>query len=222
MATAARPMRSGSNRQGSPGAPAGRSLGSFKIPLALTVMLLLLSFTPRVQASPMLAWSFWGACVALLLWQLFLFIGASRAGESHEFSIVLRPQHYIQTMVQISLYAYWGYYWRPVYEHFWLICGQLLFAYSFDMLLSWSRRRDYTLGFGPFPIILSINLFIWFRDDWFYLQFLMIAVGFMGKEYVRWQREGRNVHIFNPSALLAAFSHSASDGNVSRAPAWNN
>ena len=185
-------------------------------------MLLLLSFTPRVQASPMLAWSFWGACVALLLWQLFLFIGASRAGESHEFSIVLRPQHYIQTMVQISLYAYWGYYWRPVYEHFWLICGQLLFAYSFDMLLSWSRRRDYTLGFGPFPIILSINLFIWFRDDWFYLQFLMIAVGFMGKEYVRWQREGRNVHIFNPSALLAAFSHSASDGNVSRAPAWNN
>jgi hypothetical protein len=110
-------------------------------------------------------------------------------------------------MVQISLYAYWGYYWRPVYEHFWLICGQLLFAYSFDMLLSWSRRRDYTLGFGPFPIILSINLFIWFRDDWFYLQFLMIAVGFMGKEYVRWQREGRNVHIFNPSAFsLGLFS----------------
>jgi hypothetical protein len=120
---------------------------------------------------------------------------------------VLRPQHYIQTLVQISLYAYWGYYWRPVYDHLWLIIGQLLFAFVFDILLSWSRRRDYTLGFGPFPIILSINLFIWFRDDWFYLQFLMIAVGFMGKEYVRWQREGRNVHIFNPSAFaLGLFS----------------
>ena len=63
----------------------------------------------------MLAWSFWGACIALLLWQLTLFISATRAGESHEFSIALRPQHYIQAMVQISLYAYWVYYWRPVY-----------------------------------------------------------------------------------------------------------
>ena len=35
----------------------------------------------------------------------------------------------------------------------------------------------------------------------------MIAVGFMGKEYVRWHREGRNVHIFNPSAFaLGIFS----------------
>jgi hypothetical protein len=42
---------------------------------------------------------------------------------------------------------------------------------------------------------------MWFRDDWFYLQFLMIALGFMGKEYVRWNREGKNVHIFNPSAF---------------------
>ena len=75
------------------------------------------------------------------------------------------------------------------------------------MLLAWSRRRDYILGFGPFPIILSINLFLWFRDDWFYMQFLMIAVGFMGKEYLRWQREGRRVHIFNPSAFaLGLFS----------------
>jgi hypothetical protein len=57
------------------------------------------------------------------------------------------------------------------------------------------------MGFGPVPIILSINLFMWFRDDWFYLQFLMIALGFMGKEYVRWNREGKNVHIFNPSAF---------------------
>ena len=101
----------------------------------------------------------------------------------------------------------WGYYWRPVYEHLWLLAAQVLFAFSFDMLLSWSRKRDYTLGFGPIPIIFSTNLFMWFRDDWFYLQFLMIAVGFMGKEYVRWHREGRNVHIFNPSAFaLGIFS----------------
>ena len=59
-----------------------------------------------------------------------------------------------------------------------LIAAQLLFAYAFDMLLNWSRRDTYTLGFGPFPIILSTNLFLWFRAEWFYLQFPMIAVGF--------------------------------------------
>jgi len=35
----------------------------------------------------------------------------------------------------------------------------------------------------------------------------MIAVGFLGKEFVRWNREGREVHIFNPSAFsLGLFS----------------
>ena len=113
----------------------------------------------------------------------------------------------MQAVVQLSVYAYWGYYWRPVYDLAWLLVAQVLFAYGFDLLLSWSRRESYVFGFGPFPIIFSINLFLWFRDDWFYMQFLMIAVGFMGKEYVRWQREGKSTHIFNPSAFaLGLFS----------------
>ena len=87
------------------------------------------------------------------------------------------------------------------------LVAQLAFAYAFDMLLAWSRRNSYVLGFGPFPIIFSTNLFLWFRDDWFYLQFLMIAVGFIGKEFVRWHREGKRTHIFNPSAFsLGLFS----------------
>ena len=87
-----------------------------------------------------------------------------------------------------------------------------MFAYVFDMLLSWSRRQEYKLGFGPFPIIFSTNLFLWFRDDWFYLQFLMIAVGFLGKEFIKWEREGRRVHIFNPSAFaLGLFSLATHD-----------
>ena len=82
-----------------------------------------------------------------------------------------------------------------------------MFAYAFDMLLAWSRRDVWRLGFGPFPIILSTNLFLWFRDDWFALQFLMVAVGFLGKELVTWTRDGRRTHIFNPSGLsLSVFS----------------
>jgi len=184
------------------------SLLSFRLPLVLAAALLLISFLPRIAQNNLLSWSFWGAAATLLAWQLALFLNMRRLGAGISgFHVVLRPQHYIQAMVQISLYAYWGFYWRPVYDHVWLIVGQLIFAYCFDMLLAWSRQREYSLGFGPFPIILSINLFLWFRDDWFYLQFIMIAVGFMGKEYVRWQREGRNVHIFNPSAFaLGLFS----------------
>jgi cell division protein FtsW (lipid II flippase) len=75
------------------------------------------------------------------------------------------------------------------------------------MLLSWSRRGSYVLGFGPFPIIFSINLFLWFKPDWFYLQFLMVAVGMAAKEFIRWNKDGRRAHIFNPSSFpLAVFS----------------
>ncbi|MDP7402694.1 MAG: hypothetical protein QF916_04790, partial [Gammaproteobacteria bacterium] len=185
----------------------GVSLNPYKITAALTAGLLLLAFTPRVQSNATLAYSVIGAALALGAWQIFQILTARWSGQTFGFKLVVRRQHYIQMMVQFSVYLYWGYYWRPVYDHLWLLAAQVLFAFSFDMLLSWSRKRDYTLGFGPIPIIFSTNLFMWFRDDWFYLQFLMIAVGFMGKEYVRWQREGRNVHIFNPSAFaLGVFS----------------
>ena len=88
-----------------------------------------------------------------------------------------------------------------------LIAAQLVFAYAFDALLTWSRRDTYTLGFGPFPIIFSTNLFLWFKPDWFYLQFLMVAVGFAAKAFIQWTKDGRRVHIFNPSSFtLGVFS----------------
>ena len=63
------------------------------------------------------------------------------------------------------------------------------------------------LGFGPFPIVFSTNLFLWFKDDWFACSSSLIALGFVGKAFVRWERDGRRVHIFNPSAFtLAMFS----------------
>src|SRR5258705_2289116 len=75
------------------------------------------------------------------------------------------------------------------------------------MLLAWSRRDTYTLGFGPFPVIFSINLFLWFKPDWFYWQFVMVALGFAAKELIRWERDGKRTHIFNPSSFpLAVFS----------------
>ncbi len=211
MPAARRRTRSKDRRPGRGPAPAPAPVtasGSvFGIPLGLALALLLVSIVPRVGAHAVLAQSFQGAAAVLLAWQAVLFLLRRREPAWPEIDTVLRPQHYVQAAVQLSVFAYWGWYWRPVYDHAWLLAGQLLFAYAFDLLLAWSRRERYTLGFGPFPIIFSTNLFLWFRDDWFHLQFLMIAVGFLGKAFVRWERDGRRVHIFNPSAFsLGLFS----------------
>jgi hypothetical protein len=178
------------------------------LPAGLALALILLSGLPRISGNPSLALSFQGAGLSLLAWQGYLFLRFRAASILPTLLLTApRPQHWVQAICQLAVFAYWGWFWRPVYDFAWLLLAQLVFAYAFDMLLQWSRRGSYVLGFGPFPIILSINLFLWFRDDWFFLQFLMIAVGFMGKEFVRWYREGRRTHIFNPSAFaLGLFS----------------
>ncbi len=182
-----------------------QSLRVFLVPLALTLGVAALSFIPRVQSNFTLTRSFWTAAAVLLVWQLGLFLRLRREGVGRSFRVELRLQHYLQAALQVILLGYWGWYWRPVYDMAWLMVAQVAFAYAVDMLLSWSRRDTYVLGFGPVPITLSINLFLWFRDDWFYLQFVMIAVGFLGKALVRWQRENRSMHIFNPSAFSLVF-----------------
>jgi len=179
------------------------------LPSAAAALIGALSLTGRVQANDVLRDSLWAAAALLVLWNLGLVLMARRSdpGGMPVVESSLRPQHYIQAICQLAVFAYWGWYWRPVYDTAALIGAQLAFAYGFGMLLTWSRGGRYRLGFGPFPIIFSINLFLWFRDDWFYLQFLMIAVGFVGKELIQWRREGRRVHVFNPSALaLGLFS----------------
>ena len=186
-----------------------------RLPAFFIAGLAALALMPRIQTNDTLMWSFVAAAVFLGLWLAFLLSKGQLEKDTYSFDIALRPQHYIQACVQFSVYAYWGYHWelipgsglRPVYDHALLMVGQIIFAYAFGILLSWSRNEKYILGFGPIPIIFSVNLFLWFRDDWFYMQFLMIALGFMGKEYIRWNREGRSMHIFNPSAFaLGLFS----------------
>jgi hypothetical protein len=177
----------------------------FAAPLTFTTALLALSLLSRVRQNEALTWSFWGAAALLVVWMAVLALrargpAAIRVGTP-------RAQHYVQSLCQFTIYAYWGWYWPPVYDFMPLLFAQLLFAYAFDMLLAWSRREEYVLGFGPFPVVFSTNLFLWFKDDWFALQFALIALGFIGKAFVRWNREGRRVHIFNPSAFtLAVFS----------------
>ena len=173
------------------------------LPLAFTVALGALSLLPDVAGNPALRWTLLAAALALAGWHALL----ARLRPAVEVLLTLRPQHYVQACAQGSILLYWGWYWREVYDSAHLLLAQLLFAYAFDLLLSWTRRGTYTLGFGPFPVIFSINLFLWFKPDWFYFQFLLIALGFAAKELIRWEKDGRRVHVFNPSSFpLGIFS----------------
>ncbi len=169
------------------------------LPFAFTLALVGLAFLSPVRQNTFLV-----AAVVLAVWNACLFILSRR---TFTLEVVLRKQHYLQACAQGSVLLYWGWYWPPVYAFAPFILAQLLFAYAFDMLLGWSRRDTYTLGFAPFPVVFSINLFLWFKPEWFYLQFAMVALGLAAKEFVRWNRDGRRVHIFNPSSFpLAVFS----------------
>ena len=164
-------------------------------------------FLPAVRHDPAFQWSFFVPGGALLAWGVVLFATAHRRGRAFTLQVSLRRQHYVQACAQLAVFAYWGWHWRPVYDAAFLIAAQLVFAYAFAMLLSWSRGNSCTLGFGPVPVIFSINLFLWFRDEWFYLQFVLVALGFLAKEFIRWNKNGRRVHIFNPSSFpVAVFS----------------
>lgn len=177
--------------------------GAFLLNAAFVAGMLVLSQLPWLDQRPVVRTSIIWAALLLLAWSAVLF-GVLRRGQTVALEITLRRQHYLQACVHTTLLLYWGYYWREVYNAAPLVVAQLLFAYGFDSLLSWTHRRKFSLGFGAFPIIFSITLFFWFKDPWFYWQFAMVALGLTAKEFLRWNRDGVNTHIFNPSSFPLA------------------
>ncbi len=170
------------------------------LPFLFIFALVGLFLLPAARERPGTLWSIVGAAGVLALWHIALLIRRT------EFSaqIALHKQHYVQACVQGSVLAYWGWFWPDVYAFAPLILAQLLFAYAFQMLLFWSRGETYPLGFGVFPIVISINLFLWFKPEWVYLQFVLVALGIAAKEFLQWERNGRRTHIFNPSSFPLA------------------
>ncbi len=172
------------------------------VPVVLALSLLGFVLVPPIRGHTRLAWTFAAVAGVLVVWQVLLWIHAARLGRTLGVELV-RPlkTHYIQASIQICIYTYWGWYWPKVYSAAPLILGQLVFYFALDALLSWSRGRSWRIGFGPVPIILSVNLFMWFKSDWFVFQFVLLAACAFGKEFIRWNRDGKNTHVFNPSAF---------------------
>ena len=171
------------------------------LPALLTLVFAGFTLLPRINSNPHLKASFLAAAGLLLAGLCALSASVARTGRALTYEFVLRRVHWVQMIMHSCVYAYWGWYWREVYHEIPLILAQVAFLYVLDMLVCWSRRDKWVAGFGPIPIIFSMNLFLWFRDDWFYLQFVMIAIIVFGKEFLRWKRDGHSTHIFNPSAF---------------------
>ena len=134
------------------------------LPILCSAGLAAVALYGPVRENARLFWSILDSAAVLLGWTVVLFLAARRSGRRFTLELVPRPQHYVQACAHTSIFLYWGWYWRAgLRRRATLIVAQLLFAYAFDMLLGWSRRDTYTLGFGPFPIIFSTNLFLWFK-----------------------------------------------------------
>lgn len=171
------------------------------IPIALTFGFLAFLLLPRVQANPTLVWTFASIGGVLLAWEGLLWARNSRQRVVFPVEFVAIKSHWVQGCVQFGIMLYWGWYAEAVYPEMPLIAAQLVYLYVLEALFTWSRGKTWRMGFGPLPIILSTNLLLWFKDDWFYLQFVMITIGIMGKQFITWEREGKRTHIFNPSAF---------------------
>lgn len=164
---------------------------------ALLGVLVVLCALPRIREQPLLVASVGGAALFMGLWHLAL----ARGGSKREIMPNLKPNHYVQLVCHLSIYAWWGSRWPQVGLSAPLIVAEIAFAYLFEMGLAWTRGVPWRSGFGPVPITLSMNLFLWFKDDWFGWQFAMLALAFLSKEFLQWNRDGVRRHIFNPSAF---------------------
>ena len=144
------------------------------------------------------------ACAGIVCWQAVVFLRARRGGPALEIERNVRLPHYFQAAVQACHYLYLGLYYPAVREHLPLIAIQVVVFYALEMLLQWSRGRTWRAGFGPLPVVGSINLFLWFEPEYFFGQLLLVAGALATREFVRWRRDGRSSHVFNPSAIVLA------------------
>src|SRR5262245_31689705 len=103
----------------------------FLLPLAFTIGLAGLAFMPSVRENSTVFRTILGAAGALAAWNLLL------ARRPLSIEIAPRKQHYVQALAQGSVLLYWGWYWPQVYSVAPLLLAQLIFAYAFDMLLTW-------------------------------------------------------------------------------------
>lgn len=164
------------------------------------------------------------ATVPLILWQWLLLNRLKVTDQTIRIENGIRQPHYVQALLHLLIYSYWGLYWDEVARYAPLMIVQIIFVYAFEMLLSWSKYRVWRIGFGPLPVVFSISFFMWFTETFFIFQLGLLMLTYIGKEFIHWNRDGRNTHIFNPSgfslavvSLLLLMTGTATETDLTRA-----
>jgi len=164
-----------------------------------------LLFAPPVAASEP-AWRVMLICSAALSIAFLYFLFERGLRPDCVIDLDVRKTHFVQAIAQGSIYFFVGIYYPGVAQWAPFIIYQLIVAFVFDFLVSVFRHNRYKLGFQVFPIVLSINLFMWFKPEYYAGQLAMIVAAILAKNYIVRTVEGRSRHIFNPSALPMAIT----------------
>jgi len=195
-----------------------------RAPHALLLGLTLLLCSPLAWSRVSATQGLWGGLVAASLSvgiaALWISLRRQRVGEPWGLVWAPRREHFVQCLAQGLVYVGWCSHWEVAARHLQLLAAQVAFAYLVDMLSIWRRRPVYRLGFGPVPIVMSTNLFLFFKDEHFYWQWPMIALALLSRELFRWRREGVERHIFNPSAIALSLTALALIGTESMDRSW--
>ncbi len=113
----------------------------------------------------------------------------------------VRANHIVQPLCAAVIYLYWGQGFPEAYNHLIHLIPQFLFAYLLKFNLAYIRKKEFVFDFGPIPIVFSLNFFMWFPNEKFYLYYLLIALALVTKEFICWKKKAEPNHVFNPSAI---------------------
>ncbi len=190
-------------------ASAVRRAGSSPVPGTILVFVAVaaaaIPFLPPISARPNL--QFWMIAANIVL----AIVGAvfsQRFNETVSFAYLFRRAHIVQMLAQSSIYFYMALYSPVLRESAFSIVYQLVFAFLADAMICAYLRKPISIGFAVFPIVLSVNFFLWFKGHHYYLQLACILFAVASKHFlVRPDPAGGVRHIFNPSGIaLAVFS----------------
>jgi hypothetical protein len=105
----------------------------------------------------------------------------------------IRLPHIIPAAIQATIFTYWWIYWPGAGAQIATFPPEILLAYGVDGILAALTGKEWKIGFGPLPIVLSTNLFTAPAP----LTALVIITTALGtRAFI--QRNGK--HVLNPSA----------------------
>ena len=131
----------------------------------------------------------------------FMFINTKRFDELVA-PLLYKRALLIQLCMHLCIFIFWGTYSSAVANHFPLILHQIAYVYLFYFTSCMIFKKSFVLSLALIPMIFSINLFMWFYNDYFLFQYLLISLAILAKMFLTRNVNGKRSHIFNPSAIV--------------------